>query len=99
MEGEDTMEIEEAFTQEAIAAAGTDVASDEEIQVRQMVRRVCESQEPPVLLQHDAENVAVLCFVAGRAYEQQFANGTVMIAMSVDELPDYHQFLRERGQA
>lgn len=64
------MDIEQAFTQQAIAEADTDVSGDDEVTVRRMIRRVCETQDPPVELQRDAENVAVLCFVAGRTYEQ-----------------------------
>lgn len=57
------MEIEEAFTQEAIAAADTDVTGEAEVEVRQIIRRVCQLNE--VEMQRDQENVALLAFVAG----------------------------------
>lgn len=68
------MEFGEAFTQEAIDAANTDVDGEDEVTLRTLLQRVCEAQNPPTELSPDAENIAVLMFVAGRTYQSQFTS-------------------------
>jgi len=62
------MDIEDAFTQEAIASAGVDVGGDDENEIRAVITRVAQASE--VELGRDEESLAVLCFIAGRAYQQ-----------------------------
>jgi len=61
------MDIEDAFTTEAIQDAGVDVGDATENEIRAVIRQVCSASE--VELTQDEESVAVLCFVAGRAYQ------------------------------
>lgn len=61
------MDIEEAFTTEAIGAAGTNVSGDEETRLAEMIRHVYSVHE--VSHNDDLVNLAMLMFVAGRTYQ------------------------------
>jgi len=61
------MDIEDAFTSEAIQDAGVDVGDAEENEIRKVIQQVCQASE--VELTTAEESVAVLCFIAGRAYQ------------------------------
>lgn len=87
------MDIEDAFTQEAIAAMDTNVEGDEEEQLRDTIQRVYSTNE--LELTHDHENVAVLCFVAGRTYQQGIE---VSVPMSLPMLLEFNRFMMQRGQ-
>jgi hypothetical protein len=89
------MDIESAFTQEAIAAAGVDVGGDEENEVRAMIEKVCVANE--VELTRDEQSVAVLCFVAGRAYQHDQAP-MVPVFMTPGLISSYLQFLESREE-
>lgn len=71
------MDIGDAFTQEAIANAGTDVGSEEEeAELRQTVGQVYRAISPTIPEGGDVvAEVGMLSFIAGRTYEQQFGEG------------------------
>jgi len=87
-----TLDIEDAFTQEAIAAAGVDVDDNDEAVVRDVIRRVAQVHE--VELNSDEESLAVLCFVAGRAYQE--GNSVISVEMTRQELVEYSRYLVAR---
>jgi hypothetical protein len=98
------MDVEDAFTQEAITALGTDVSGDLEDEVRTMVQRIFTTNELvlPEDLARSVENVAVLFFVAGRTYESDSSNEKDPIQLLVDTYPDVAsaliRFLVQRGE-
>ena len=83
------MEIEDAFTQEAISTTDTNVEGEDEARVRKMIRAVYESNQ--LELSDDHENISVLMFVAGRAYQE--GNSGIQIEMSRQELVEYSRYL------
>ena len=89
------MDIESAFTQEAIAAAGVDVGGDEENEVRAMIDKICVANE--VELTRDEQSVAVLCFVAGRAYQAEQPQ-LVPVFLTPGLISSYLQFLESREE-
>lgn len=90
------MDIDDAFTQEAINSSGMNVEGEEERELRTIIRNIYESNE----LEHDlnAENIAVLSFVAGRVYQadQNGFSSTVTVPMSGELVGEFIEFLRER---
>ena len=66
------MEIEDAFTEEAIGAAGVDVGGEYEDELRESSERSTTRTMRSSPEYH--ENVAVLCFVAGRAYQERLGH-------------------------
>jgi len=86
------LDIEDAFTQEAIAAAGVDVGGEDENEIREVIRKV--SQVSEVELGRDEESLAVLCFVAGRAYQE--GNSVISVEMTRQELVEYSRYLVAR---
>lgn len=63
------MDIEDAFTEQAITAADTNTVGEEEETLRDVIVRIYATNEitpPPT---NDAVNIAMLCFVAGRTFE------------------------------
>lgn len=63
------MDYDDAFTEEAITAAGTNAVGEEEEYLRQLVARIYATNELP-MPSNDAINVALLFWVAGRTYER-----------------------------
>lgn len=93
------MDIESAFTQEAIAAADVDIVGDEEAAVREVVQKIFATNE--LMLgeeetQRVFENVAILCFVAGRAYQQSDAQVQIPVTMSPELVSQFLEFLSQR---
>lgn len=87
------MEIEDAFTQEAIALTDTNVEGDEESKVREMIRAVYKSNE--VELSDDHENIAILMFVAGRAYQE---GKGFQITLTRPLVASWIEFLQQQGE-
>ena len=87
------MEIEDAFTQEAIQNAETDVSGDMETEVRSMIDRVCQANE--IQLTRDEQNIAVLCFVAGRTYQDSL--NMIQVDMTPNMATEFMAFLAQRG--
>ena len=87
------MDIADAFTEEAIADTDTNVGGDEENELRQLIKQLYASNQMDHNL--DEENVAVLCFVAGRAY--QAANQRLRVDMSREMVGEFLEFLVQRG--
>lgn len=88
------MNIEDAFTQEAIANAETDVGGSEETELRDVIRRVCGVNE--VELSDDEVSIVILAFVAGRTY--QLDKG-FPVTMTIPMLRSFMQFLAREGEA
>ena len=87
------MDIDDAFTTEVINAAGTNVSGEEETELREVIRRVYDANQ--VEYKREDENVAVLCFVAGRAYERDL-DGDFQITMSRELVAEFMEFLVQR---
>ena len=79
------MDIEDAFTQEAIEKNDTNVADADELYLRDLITRIYSTNELPDP-SGDALNVAVLCFVAGRTYQTDLVpeheDGMMTIALT-----------------
>lgn len=88
------MEIPDAFTAGAIEQTDTNVDGEEETQLREMIKHVYATQEGAHYSQ-EQENVGVLCFVAGRAYQADL--DTINIPMSPQMIQQFLQFLSEGG--
>lgn len=87
------MEIEDAFIQEAIEMADTNVGGDEEDELRKVIRQIYESNE--LELTRDHENIAVLCFVAGRTNQVQ---SEPEISIPLRLAGPFIEFLAQRGE-
>lgn len=91
------MDVEDAFTQEAIAAARTDVDGELETEVREMIHRVCQAAETE--LSHEQENVALLCFIAGRTYQNDLTDEPLIaVQMNGQLVSDFLRFLAQEGR-
>lgn len=88
------MDIEDAFTQEAIEAAGTDVGGAEEDELSAVIGRVCQAHE--VELTQPEMVVATLCFIAGRTY--QYDATMINIPMSPLLVAQFMRFLSGGGE-
>jgi hypothetical protein len=88
------MEIAEAFTEEAIAVTGATVGDEKEDELRQVIAQIYNANEMDVP-DRNAENIAVLCFVAGRAYGMD--EGTIPVHMSRELAGEFMEFLQQRG--
>lgn len=86
------MDIASAFTTEAIEQTDTNVGGDEEDVLREVIREIYTSNQ--LELTRDHENVAVLCFVAGRCHQ---ANQEFTVNMSPLLAGEFMEFLAKRG--
>lgn len=88
------MDIQDAFTQEAIAAAGVDVGGPEEDELRELIAThvlaESSSDNPAQML-----NACVLCFVAGRAF--QFDQTVINVPMNPAMIGEFLSYLSEGG--
>lgn len=91
------MDIEDAFTQEAIAALDTNIEGPEETTLREVVTRVFVSNEINWSDQHI--DVAMLAFVAGRTYQLDLnePEKTISIEMTPETAREFISFLTEKG--
>ena len=60
------MDIEDAFTPEAMAAAGVEIGGEHEPEIHAMAQELARNTE--VDLDTDSENIAVYMFYAGQTY-------------------------------
>jgi hypothetical protein len=91
------MDVEDAFTEEAISRFGTNVEDETETELKDIITRIYTTNEldPP---NADDLNVAVLCFVAGRTYQSdQSGEVTIPIPMTPNEVHEYIAYLAQRG--
>jgi hypothetical protein len=91
------MDIEDAFTQEAIAAAGTNVEGTEEARLREIIRNIYTTNGLSKGLSEDHENIAVLCFVAGRTFQTDEV--ITHIPIPIEIVPEFMEFLAQRGES
>ena len=86
------MDITDAFTTGAIETSGTNVDGEIEDEVREIIRNIYVTNEIEGMEAGDQhEDIAVLCFVAGRTYQAH--EGSIRINMSPDLLSRYLEFL------
>jgi hypothetical protein len=86
------MEIEDAFTQEAIELYDTNVEGADEEKVRAMAQAVAKSNG--VELSDDHESIGVLMFVAGRTYQE---GKGLTVPMSKALASEFMEFLAQKG--
>jgi hypothetical protein len=63
------MDIADAFTTEAINLTDANIEGEQESELRAIIKQVYQANQ--LENNEDHENIAVLCFVAGRAYQVQ----------------------------
>jgi len=88
------MDITEAFTQGAIETTGVDVGGHEENELREVIQHLLKLQE--IEMTREEENICVLCFVAGRAYQEDLETPVMMTRALKNE---FLEFLLQRGPA
>jgi hypothetical protein len=94
------MEIEDAFTQEAIERYDTNVDGQIEEDLRMLVTQIYNTNQLPPPSDDDL-NVAMLCFIAGRTYqvdqEPEMPEAVIEIPMTPDEVHEYIAYLSKKG--
>jgi hypothetical protein len=93
------MEIEDAFTQKVIASIDVNVEGDDEEQLRAIIRSIYESNN--MEYRENEANIAVLCFVAGRAYQYDLnepESTVVTVPMSGEMVGEFIEFLSQKGE-
>jgi cytochrome P450 len=93
------MEIEDAFTSEAIERFETNIDDETERLLRGLITTIYSSNQLP-LPSDDALNVAVLCFLAGRTFQSDLdldAVPLIEIPMTADEVHEYIAYLAKKG--
>jgi len=90
------MEIEEAFTEEAMDAADTRLEEDMVERLRAFVREIYAENDLEITAAH--ESAALLLFVGGCTWQanQESIAATVMVPMDGELVGAFIQFLRER---
>lgn len=91
------MNIEDAFTEEAIATLDTNVGGEEERELREVIKKIYVGNEINWANEH--LNVAVLCFVAGRTYQTDLEaeQGHITVSMTPDTVSEFIEYLTRRG--
>jgi hypothetical protein len=90
------MDVEDAFTEDAINALGTNVADETEDELKNIITRIYSTNE--IAVSDDDVNIGMLCFVAGRTYQHDLdAPPTLAIEMTPQTVRDFIQFLTEKG--
>lgn len=92
------MDIAEAFNEEAIRAAGTNVGAAEEDELRELFVSIYDTNELtlPERDARDAANVAVLFFVAGCTYHAGNED-KLMVPMSRSLATEFMEYLAQKG--
>jgi hypothetical protein len=94
------MDVEDAFTEDAISALGTDVAEETDADLKDVITRICVSNEIAPMID-DHMNVSKLCFVAGRTYQSDLNPDVDPVALIVERYPqlatEFIHFLVGRG--
>ena len=88
------MEIEEAFTTEAIDAAGTNVGGEMDDALKDVIERIYTSNELAPASEDDVK-VAMLAFVAGRTYQADLEPGDLVERVRL--VRDFLRFLAQEG--
>lgn len=91
------MDVEDAFTEEAISKFDTNVADETEVELKDIIRRIYTNNDlaPP---NDDDVNVAALCFVAGRTYQaDQVDVNSFPIVMNLPMVQEFLEFLVAKG--
>lgn len=90
------MDVEDAFTEEAINALGTNVADETEAELKDIIKRIYTTNE--IAVTDDDVNIGMLCFVAGRTYQHDLAEPAVVsIELTPQTAREFIHFLTERG--
>lgn len=93
------MDIEEAFTQEAIERCDTNIDGEMEEDLKTLIGQIYSTNKLPPQSDDDL-NVAMLCFVAGRTYQYDLSGEStalINIPMTPDEVYSYIAYLTQRG--
>lgn len=91
------MDVEDAFTEEAINALGTNVADEIEVELKDIITRIYNTNEIAPMTD-DHVNIAMLCFVAGRTYQHDLTEPAVIsIELTPQTATEFIHFLVERG--
>ena len=90
------MDVEDAFTTEAITAAGTNVEGTEDEELRKLITQIFVDNE--INWSEEQVSVAVLAFVAGRTYQSdQVDVNNFPIVMNVAMVQEFLEFLVAKG--
>lgn len=90
------MDIEDAFTQDAIAAADTNVGGEEEDALREVITRIMQMQGVESSNPRATADLCVLCWVAGRTYQSDQVPG-VAVTMGPELIGEFLNFLVQRS--
>lgn len=94
------MDVEDAFTEDAINRLGTNVGDETEEELKDIITRIYTTNEIDPMTD-DHMNVAMLCFVAGRTYQTGQQEPAVPATLSIEMTPqltsEFIRFLVERG--
>ncbi len=90
------MDVEDAFTELMIDAAGTNVDGETESQLEDIIRRIYETNEIEGMSDDDVK-IALLCFVAGRTYQSDIG-ASITVEMTLPELREYSLYLLNRSR-
>jgi hypothetical protein len=88
------MDIEDSFTIDAIERAGTNVGEDEETQLHTVINTLMATRSVPPTTEQIVD-LSVLCFVAGRTYQND--QMAVTLRMTPRVLATFLEFLMEKG--
>ena len=91
------MDIEDAFTEEAINKYDTNVTGETEAEVHDIIERIYRSNE--IEATDDHAKVAILAFVAGRTYQADLAEEPIItVEMNGQLVSDFLRFLAREGR-
>lgn len=93
------MDVEDAFTEEAISRFDTNVDGEVEDDLRRIITQIYTTND--IANSDDDLNVAMLSFVAGRTYQADQPAGPVLIdiPMTPDEVHEYIAYLAQKGSS
>lgn len=90
------MDIEDAFTEEAISAADTNIQGVEEAALKDVIKRIYVTND--IANSDDDVQVAALAFVAGRTYQADLQpTPTLAVPMSPALVGEFMEYLSQRG--
>lgn len=89
------MDIEDAFTEEAITALDTNVVDDVEAELREVITKIFVSNE--ITWSDGHVNVALLAFVAGRTYQSDLQPDDIQVSLPTEVWKEFIQFMIARG--
>ena len=92
------MDVEDAFTEEAISTLDTNISDEVEIELTDIIKRVYTSNE--IAVSDDDVKIGILCFIAGRTYQRDldsYESTMLNIPMTPDEVHEYIAYLSQKG--